>query len=269
MEIVRGETFLFNGVLLNADRLDDVLKPDSLKIYEVFRVINSKSILLDDHLDRLILSILGIGKQIPENFKLRLQNNIDKLIEKSSIQEGNIKIVVQYYSDKEEIVIYFIPHFYPMDEDYKNGVDVGLFKSIRENPNIKAESNKRVLINSIIKQKKLYEVLLVNEMDKITEGSRTNIFFIDFENKVYTAPDNCVLKGITRKYAIKICNDGQIPCLLNEVTVNELKNYQSAFLTGTSPKILPVKRIENITFDVNSPVLKTIMKAYDRFLNVR
>ena len=50
----------------------------------------------------------------------------------------------------------------------------------------------------LISDNKLYEVLLVDRNGRITEGSRSNVFFVK-GNKFYTGPSAMVLVGITRK----------------------------------------------------------------------
>ena len=262
MEVVRGDYFLLNRSFLQTHQIDDYLQEKSIQVYEVLRVINFKIAFLDDHIERLKSSILGVGRQIPDESIAHLDTDIKNLVAKNNFSEGNIKILLQFFENEENVFIYFIPHSYPSESDYEKGVEVGLYESVRKNPNIKAVSSVREEINSLLKRKNLYELLLVNDNEEVTEGSRTNVFFIDSENNVVSAPDEVVLKGITRKYAIQICDQEKIPLLFKNVKVNELENYQSAFLTGTSPKILPIKKIENITFDVDSPILEKIMKGY-------
>ncbi len=38
---------------------------------------------------------------------------------------------------------------------------------------------------------------------------------------------------------------------------------EAVFLTGTSPKILPVNRIDEITYSTGHPMMKNLMAAYD------
>ena len=54
--------------------------------------------------------------------------------------------------------------------------------------------------------KMLYEVLLVNRDGVITEGSRSNVFFIK-SGEVYTPPTDAVLPGVTRTMIIRILEE--------------------------------------------------------------
>ena len=77
-------------------------------------------------------------------------------------------------------MIYFpIPHAYPTSEDYKQGVPTLTYSAMRENPGVKyINTDLRTRTNRLIKQKQVYEVLLVDKEGYITEGSRSNVFFI-------------------------------------------------------------------------------------------
>jgi branched-chain amino acid aminotransferase len=266
MEVVRGDFFFLNGSCYKADQIGSFLKQGSVQVYEVFRIISSKAIFFNDHIERLKTSILGTKNDVPIGLIPEIIEGTKQIAEENNIEDGNIKILVQILDGQIDCFVYFIPHLYPQSIDYEDGVSVGLFKSMRKNPNVKAINLMREEFAAIFKKKNLYELLLVNDHDEITEGSRSNIFFIDFENNIHTAPDDHVLKGVTRKYIIHICEENQIPITLETIKISNLKKYKSAFLTGTSPKILPIKNIENITFDVKSPLMVRLMQEYEKIL---
>ena len=85
-----------------------------------------------------------------------------------------------------------------------------LFFAERKDPESKVINHK---LRSSIYHKLIheggYEALLVNENNLITEGSRSNIFFLKGETLV-TAPDNVILNGITRKHILEICRENKI-----------------------------------------------------------
>jgi branched-chain amino acid aminotransferase len=95
----------------------------------------------------------------------------------------------------------------------------------------------------------------------ITEGSRSNIFFVKGEILV-TAPDNLILNGITRKHILEICRNNYIPVELRCVDAGDISEYDSVFMTGTSPMVLPFNRIDDITFNVEYPVMERLRELY-------
>lgn len=73
------------------------------------------------------------------------------------------------------------------------------------------------------------EVLWTNEKDEISEGSFTNIFFQDYEDKYYTPSlESNLLSGIARELFIKKFNVTE-----RVIYRNEIKNFKKVFLTNS------------------------------------
>jgi branched-chain amino acid aminotransferase len=79
-----------------------------------------------------------------------------------------------------------------------------------------------------------------------------------------TAPEKEVLPGITRKYVLEIARKEQIPLQERIWSLAELNRLVSVFISGTSPKVLPVKQIDNHVFDVAHPLLRLLMERFER-----
>ena len=229
------------------------------EIYEVIRVENNIPLFFSDHLLRFENSLKKLNLK-PHFTPNRILIAIHQLINSRTIKDGNLKIscfvnataVCQYY-------IYPITSSYPTTQMYTNGVFTDLFDAERNNPNIKIGSTEvRKNANSEIKKKQIFETLLVNHNGLITEGSRSNVFFI-IDNTVYTAPSKIVLEGIIRKKVLEIINTSTIHLRMECINVSELNKIESAFLTGTSPRVLPINRIGNRNLDVNNPILRNLM----------
>jgi branched-chain amino acid aminotransferase len=47
---------------------------------------------------------------------------------------------------------------------------------------------------------------------------------------------------------------------------DELSSADGAFLTGTSPKVLPIKTIDDFSFKTNYPEIRELMSDYDRLI---
>jgi branched-chain amino acid aminotransferase len=161
---------------------------------------------------------------------------------------------------------YFIPHAYPTPAMYKDGVEADLFMAVRTDPNIKRMlPEMRQRISEFVRAENLYDALLVDEEDNLTEGSKTNVFFVQGEN-IITAPGHQVLKGITRQKVIQLCNQLNYIVIERPIPIIHLQLYHGAFFTGTSPKVLPIRRIANIEYKLPHPVIKAIMEAYDSLM---
>jgi branched-chain amino acid aminotransferase len=158
--------------------------------------------------------------------------------------------------------LFQIPHNYPTAQNYQEGINTITYESIRENPGVKyVNDTLRTLTNQLIQKHHVYEVLLVDHEGYITEGSRSNVFFIK-DNTLYTSPIEYVLPGTSRKRVFDICREYQLPIVEQRIAKNSLHEFDVAFLTGTSPLILPINQIDTIHYDVNLPFLRQLMDHY-------
>jgi branched-chain amino acid aminotransferase len=237
-------------------------------VYEVFRTTSGIALFIEDHLERLAHSIKSVAPstEIPKLLNL-LQSDIHKLIVDNGNAEGNIKISIDFEGNNINRYIYYLPHLYPTKQMYNDGVHVVCLNAVRKNPDIKMlHQSIKEEVNKILSDNNIYEVALVKD-NRITEGSRSNLFFIK-GNTVYTATDNEVLLGITRKYVLQILQDNNIDITLDCVQMSTLGEFDAVFISGTSPKVLPVKSIENFTFSLPNSLLSFISDQYDKLMTV-
>jgi branched-chain amino acid aminotransferase len=121
------------------------------------------------------------------------------------------------------------------------------------------------MVHKTLEKENVYETLLVHPKGYVTEGSRSNLFMIR-DNQVFTAPIKDILPGITRKYIVQVCKDLKLNYQEKRVLRQELLTMDSLFITGTSPKALPIRNIYDKQFNVNHPILKSIIKEYDKLI---
>lgn len=226
-------------------------------IYEVLRVEKGIPLFLEDHLERFYNSALLAGKTIRFS-ETQISTFLKNLIDKNKMEEGNVLI-----SCKINLKAFFVPHKYPTSEMYREGVSCGVLKAQRENPNAKVfQTTVRQRADQMLAEDGFYEVLLVDHRGRITEGSRSNVFFVR-ENELVTSPGNKVLLGITRQKTLQMARDLKVPVAEREVDLNELQHFDAAFITGTSPKILPIQKIDGYTFNPHNEIVRQLMKSYD------
>jgi branched-chain amino acid aminotransferase len=133
-------------------------------------------------------------------------------------------------------------------------------------PNAKVQnSDLRERADKLISDNNFYEILLVGSDKNITEGSRSNVFFIKGET-LYSAPDDKILEGITRKKVLQICRTNDIPVVETTIPATSLNQYDAAFLTGTSPKVLPISSIDRVAYKTNHPLLLRIIQEYNQLV---
>ncbi len=233
-------------------------------VYEVFKVIGGIPLFIEDHMERLKQSLILLHKSRSSfDYQVIIQGIID-LCQKNQQFFGNMELMV--FNDSNagiHMSIGFIAHHYPSATDYMQGVKVGLFASVRELPNAKIKNTEtRIRANQFLKEKNYYEVLLYNPQNYITEGSRSNVFFL-IDGQVFTAPDTMVLKGISRTYVIQVVMEQNMELVEQAITLDQLKDVEAAFLCGTSIGVIPIQSINNHLFDYKNLVIKSIMLGFN------
>ncbi len=256
-----GKKFIINGELQDAEIFDQSMVSEGESVYEVIRMVKGTPLFFNDHMERLTSSLRFQGReQLADSPALK--KSIIRLLRSDKKKETNIKIVFNFNNDRKNYLIYFIESIYPTDEQYRNGVKGVLFFAERKDPESKVINNKlRSAIYHKLIHESAYEALLVNEQNRITEGSRSNIFFLKGDSLV-TAADKAVLSGITRKHIIAICLDKGIQVEYACVAVNDIADYEAVFMTGTSPMVLPFYCIDSVRFNVSHPLMTKLRKLY-------
>ena len=197
-----GKKFVLNGELQPADSFDNSLVYEGDSIYEVIRMVKGIPVFFYDHMERLETSARLQKRKMLAGTSV-LKRDIINLSKSDRKKEVNLKIVFNYNKDSYNYLVYFIEPIYPTPEQYKKGVKGALFYAERKDPESKVINHR---LRSEIYHKLIldgaYEALLVNNKNCITEGSRSNIFFIKGQT-LFTAPEQSVLSGITRKHIIE------------------------------------------------------------------
>jgi branched-chain amino acid aminotransferase len=256
-----GKNFIHNGEIEPTELFDNSLVYEGDSVYEVIRLFKGKPVFFHDHMERLSSSVKLQHKKTLADIE-HISKSIIQLTRSDKQKEGNIKIVFNYNKGSDNFLIYLIKPMYPSDEQYKKGVKGILYFAERKDPESKVINHK---LRSSIYHKLIheggYEALLVNENNLITEGSRSNIFLLR-KDTLTTAPDNFVLNGITRKHILEICRENDITVELACVNASDISKYESVFMTGTSPVVLPFYRINEVTFNVKQHVIEKLRKLF-------
>jgi branched-chain amino acid aminotransferase len=256
-----GKKFILNGDLQPAEVFDNTMVYEGDSIYEVIRMIKGNPVFFHDHMARLATSVKLKSKE-PLTDIPSLRKDITCLIRSDRKKEANVKIVFNYNNGIGNYLVYFIEPIYPSPDQYKKGVKGILYYAERKDPESKVINHKlRSSIYHKLIHESGYEAILVNENNLITEGSRSNIFFLRGDTLV-TAPDNMILSGITRKYILELCRENQIKVEFACVRAEEISWYDAVFMTGTSPMVLPFYCIDKVSFNVGSPIVEKLRKLY-------
>lgn len=265
------EYYIYNGKLLSTNTMNTLDGVTAEAVYEVIKIIDGIPLFFDEHLDRMKQSLLALGVELSKS-REEILKEILQLVRVNQCKSINVKLLCNCIrKDKIDVWTYFIKSEYPSEKAYRKGIHTILFKGERENPNIKTlKASFRGRVKQSRKEKGAYEALLVDEQGFITEGSRSNIFFIK-EGSILTPPNRKVLLGVTRKYILKICRQLGIKVKEGLIPAYELKNIQGAFITGTTVDVLPIASIEDLSLlTMESKIMKLLIKVYkqERMSNI-
>jgi len=272
MEKCINAFFLFEDEIKTSEEFENYNSSLGESLYEVIRVCDGIPIFLIEHIKRLENSakIMGYSLSISKD---EIINRIIKLINKNNVQNGNMKLVINY-SNKDDIeknnwldekfLAYFIPHSYPSKEQYHQGVKTITYHGERSNPNAKVINNIfREKVNQQININNVYEAILVDNAGFITEGSKSNIFMVKGSTVVTSSVVN-VLPGITRQFIIKTCNKLNIKFEEKNINEKDIESYDGLFISGTSPNVLPIKSVDGFFFNSSkNSIIRSIMQGFD------
>ena len=303
---------------------------DARVAYEVVHAVHGVPLFFEDHAARLRASLAKLG-EFPESVinssvtETRLLAHAKTLMLANNLKDCNIKIWAAVASAQDHIqssdaetdadlhtptadvdddpearpVNVFINinrRYLPLPEYYKDGAPAGLLEYTRTDPNVKRfVAGYKERIREMTDGGGVYEVLLFDEAGRLTEGSRSNLFFTG-GGIIYTAPENLILKGIRRKYALEAARRAGFEVRETPVTLSDagllsiydepgLSNFEErqtpadecrpsadhnqlvdgAFITGTAVGVLPISKIGDTVFNsAKNPVIRKIMEEYNK-----
>lgn len=256
-----GNFFIRNGELIPCCLFNNAEVYEGESVYEVLRMMGSGPLFFEDHMERMAMSVKHHNHKMLAT-PAELASQIIMMRKNAGVKEANLKIVFNYKENENTCLLYFIEPLYPTQQQYREGVQTILYRAERENPEVKVINHRlRSSIYHRLILSNAYEAILVDSDGYLTEGSRSNLFFVN-EERLFTAPDEKVLGGITRKHVLDICRLNGIEVIMGAVHEDDIVNYESAFMTGTSPMVLPVKMIDEIRFTVDNQLVRRLLELY-------
>ena len=128
--------FIRDGELMPIEKFDEKLILSNNSVYEVIRVRDAEPLFLEEHLERMQNSAgLVFGSYKIDKHKIAAL--LRELITKNGLVEGNVKVELMKESEDFGLLLYFIPHRYPTEEQYRKGIRMKLQFDERILPNAK------------------------------------------------------------------------------------------------------------------------------------
>jgi branched-chain amino acid aminotransferase len=266
---------IVNGELVPAKKavigVDDLGLTRSYAVFDYMRTYNGKPFAIKDHLARLRNSALSLHLDLKYT-DAEIEGFVKTLLKKCALPEAGIRFLLTGGKSIEDgvfdnpnfiIVIEKLPS-YPLSL-YTAGAKLITYEYQREVAASKTTDYLNALrLSPLRKEADAFDILYHNA-GNVLELTRNNIFIV--QGLTIITPKDNVLQGITRKYVIELASKN-VTLEEREVSLSELWNADEVFITGTTKKIIPVNRIDDVIYS-KSPgeITKKMMQLFNDFVN--
>lgn len=111
---------------------------------------------------------------------------------------------------------------------------------------------------------------ILTDMDGfLTEGTGNNIFLVT-NGVIRTPMDNAILQGVSRGMVIDLAHQLDLPLVEENLQPYDLYTADEAFITGSSPSVLPMTRVDMRTIGngLPGPVTRQLIAAWGESVGV-
>jgi len=264
--------FSHNGKILPIEEaqvpLSNIEYQYGFGVYESIKVSGGVAFFVADHIERLMSSAKEIGLTHPFSPRA-VEQGVAELLEKNATESCNVKILLLGAKTAEgaSLEILCLNPLFPDAKLYRDGVHCVTYEYERAFPHAKTLNMlQSYLAYAEARLASAYDALLLDREGNITEGTRTNFFCM--KGKTITSPPKeKILLGVTRKAVLKVAKENDFTVEERNIRPANLSEYDGAFLTSTSSKIMSIHSINEHTFAEQPKALKELMTAFSRFLD--
>lgn len=223
-------------------------------LFETMAVYGGRVLLMDRHLDRLILSVPKLGLEIPVG-KDVLINMITGVVAANQIDEGYLRLTLTAGSVAPGPLLQGsvfvqarngIPY---TKQQYRNGAAAGIC-AVRRNDTSPLVYLKTLnyLDNLMAREESRRqgwdEGLLLNTRGYLAEGTASNMFLVVRGRLVTPDLKSGILPGIIRQVVLELAGEITLPCEERQVTPEELFMADEVFLTNSLMGVMPLTRVD-------------------------
>ena len=275
MKKLKNRLVFFNGKFVEEKHAKLSIYDSALMfgdmVFEMTRSFNKKQFLLEQHIDRLFsgLKILRIKIKYSKKELIKIcedtvannESNMQKDDEHRlmiDVSRGLLGIYGNIQNGRmgSNVIVADFPLRWTvqgMGELFKYGINTVItsqraIPSMYMDPKIKNRSRMFYLnanIEASLFKGKNNWALLLDSNGFISEGTGNNFFMVK-DGKVFTPKGMDILRGITRNYILKLCNELRIPIIETDIEPFDLYNADEAFVSATPFCMLPVVSLNGL-----------------------
>jgi len=258
-----GKYVLVNNNFVKTNEFNIGLYNRSFKygdgLFETMRAGSSRVYFFDEHMNRLISSMLTLKMQIPENFKNQIKCGLEKLLDRNKLYKGaRIRLTVYrneggFYKPESNNISYLAESTGLKDENYylnKPGWHIDFFSEMKKPIHILSELKTTncliyVLAGIFCIEKHIDDCVILNTNYDICEFSSSNIFLV-YKDKIYTPPlSSGCLNGIMRGIIIKLAYKLNFEVIENALSKELLLQADEVFATNAIKGIQWISAYKN------------------------
>ncbi len=244
-------------------------------VFEGQRAYNGAIFKLKEHSQRLIESarLMGISspfnldKIIAANNEILTANNFQNAYIRPLIWRGECGLGLF----KDDMPVNMLITMQESNHPYKNNLRISLSKwrknaedAIPAQSKSSAHYAMAIVAKQEAKNKGFDDALMLDQHGFIAECSTSNIFFAK-ENELITPIADRFLNGITRQTIIEIAKRLGMNVNEKRVSLDEIKHYNSCFVTGTAIEIAGATSIQINDKEIKYPDNKIAHKLQEEF----
>ena len=248
-------------------------------IFEGIRVYNGRVFRMEDHLDRLWRSALGIGLEIPMT-RDELTAILVETVRRTELDEAYVRVVVSrgagdlgidprkcrkgsVYVIADKIAVY-------AKEKYEKGLTIITASTRRQRPDsLNSQIKSLNYLNNILGLQEATrfgadEAIMLNDSGYITEATADNIFVVK-RGEVLTPPAYLgLLEGITRRVVLELSRQLDLPADERVLVLQDVYGAEEVFLTGTGAELVPVVMVDGRVIGDGrpGPTFKRLLAAF-------
>lgn len=199
---------------------------------------------LEEHIRRLTNSAKKL--KIPLTISYRsFKSAIERLIKLNDQSSAHLRITLSNGEDEDNsnCMIELLP-LEDSAEKQLNGVKISIspYRRSIESPLYQHRTlnyMENIMLQSVAKQKDIFEFIFLNTRDEVSEGTMTNVFIVRRGRVLTPHLSSNILPGITRKVIFGLCTGNGIRIREKVLREDDLLSADEVFLTNSIIEIIP------------------------------
>jgi len=242
-------------------------------LFETFRVYEGRRLaFVEDHLDRMAEGCRFFS--FPFSRQRALEALRQALNEIPGDVEARLRLNLISYGNHEAETTSFQTTWEPLEktctqQDKRVRLGLAPFQRLSRSPLVRFKTTsylENAYVFNWARKAGFFDALFTNERGDITEGSISNVFFLDKGRLVTPPTDAGLLPGVTRKQILKVACAIGIPLTESTVRPEELHQFDGAFVTNSVIEMLPVAMVGDATYGSPS-IIDLLREGYRKRRN--